>query len=118
MGIEFISSDAPGKWRQDAISRLHPLALGANWGAVTPLVLRSGAQFRAPVPPRLTSAAYTTALTKQRLGGDGIVTPTGTHREQTQIGIFWAYDGTPSLCAPPRLATTRLLFKLPKKTYR
>src|SRR2546430_5801322 len=23
--------------------------------------------------------------------------------EQTQIGIFWAYDGTPSLCAPPRL---------------
>ena len=24
-------------------------------------------------------------------------------REQTEIGIFWAYDGTPSLCAPPRL---------------
>jgi hypothetical protein len=23
--------------------------------------------------------------------------------EQTQIGIFWAYDGTPSLCAPSRL---------------
>src|SRR5262249_60050254 len=23
--------------------------------------------------------------------------------EQTFIGIFWAYDGTPSLCAPPRL---------------
>jgi hypothetical protein len=23
--------------------------------------------------------------------------------EQTGIGIFWAYDGTPSLCAPPRL---------------
>ena len=23
--------------------------------------------------------------------------------EQTAIGIFWAYDGTPSLCAPPRL---------------
>lgn len=23
--------------------------------------------------------------------------------QQTTIGIFWAYDGTPSLCAPPRL---------------
>ena len=28
--------------------------------------------------------------------------PTRT-AEQTEIGIFWAYDGTPSLCAPPRL---------------
>jgi hypothetical protein len=23
--------------------------------------------------------------------------------DQTQIGIYWAYDGTPTLCAPPRL---------------
>ncbi len=23
--------------------------------------------------------------------------------DQTQAGIYWAYDGTPSLCAPPRL---------------
>lgn len=39
----------------------------------------------------------------KRLGGDGIVTPTERTAEQTEIGIFWAYDGTPSLCAPPRL---------------
>ena len=37
------------------------------------------------------------------LGGDGLVTPTTRTAEQTQIGIYWAYDGTPSLCAPPRL---------------
>jgi hypothetical protein len=37
------------------------------------------------------------------LGGDGIVTPTQRTTEQTFIGTFWAYDGTPSLCAPPRL---------------
>ena len=37
------------------------------------------------------------------LGGDGIVTPTERTAEQTVTGIFWAYDGTPSLCAPPRL---------------
>jgi len=48
MGIGFIPSNDPGKWRQDPIS-LNPLALGANWGAVTPFVLSSGAQFRAPV---------------------------------------------------------------------
>jgi hypothetical protein len=37
------------------------------------------------------------------LGGDGIVTPTSRTDEQTFAGTFWAYDGTPSLCAPPRL---------------
>jgi hypothetical protein len=31
------------------------------------------------------------------------VTPTERTDEQTQIGTYWAYDGTPSLCAPPRL---------------
>jgi hypothetical protein len=31
------------------------------------------------------------------------VTPTIRTKEQTQIGIYWAYDGTPSLCALPRL---------------
>jgi hypothetical protein len=36
-------------------------------------------------------------------GGDGFVTPTVRTAEQTQIGTYWAYDGTPSLCAPPRL---------------
>ncbi len=39
----------------------------------------------------------------KRLGGDGIVTPTLRTPEQTEIGTYWAYDGTPSLCAPPRL---------------
>ena len=31
------------------------------------------------------------------------ITPTERTAEQTHIGTFWAYDGTPSLCAPPRL---------------
>src|SRR5262249_54708676 len=39
----------------------------------------------------------------QAFGGDGLVTPTMRTNDQTTIGIFWAYDGTPSLCAPPRL---------------
>src|SRR5438034_6422317 len=52
----------------------------------------------------MTSAAYTDAYNEAKnLGGDGIITPTQRTEEQTFIGTFWAYDGTPSLCAPPRL---------------
>jgi len=103
LGIDWFTSNDVGRWRQDPISLL-PVALGAHWGEVTPFVLRSPSQFRTPAPPALNSAAYTTAYNEVKaLGGDGIVTPTSRTNEQTTIGIFWAYDGTPSLCAPPRL---------------
>ena len=39
----------------------------------------------------------------QRLGGDVTHTPSERSEDQTFAGIFWAYDGRPSLCAPPRL---------------
>ena len=103
VGIEFLTSNDPGKWRQDPIS-LIPLALGAYWGQVKPFVLERSDQFRAPVPPTIDSPNYATAYNEVKtLGGDGILTPTMRTAEQTQIGIYWAYDGTPSLCAPPRL---------------
>ncbi len=103
VGVDFITSNQPGKWRQDPISEL-PLALGAFWSGVKPFVLNSADQFRAPPPPELTSTAYAIAFDQvKRLGGDGIITPTERTAEQTEIGIYWAYDGTPSLCAPPRL---------------
>src|SRR3954468_25060561 len=99
VGVDYFPSDQPGHWRQDPIS-LIPLALGAHWGECLPFVISSTSQFRAPPPPDMTSAAYTAAYNEvKNLGG-----ATGTQRteEQTFIGIFWAYDGTPSLCAPPR----------------
>jgi len=103
VGIDYIPEADPGIWRQDPIS-LHPLALGAKWGEVTPFVLNSPSQFRAPAPPPMNSLEYLIAYNEvKRLGGDGIVTPTQRTNEQTIIGIYWAYDGTPSLCAPPRL---------------
>src|SRR5262249_1851131 len=65
---------------------------------------QSGDQFRAPPPPDLTSAEYAAAFHEVRaLGGDGQATATLRSDEQTRIGIYWAYDGTPSLGAPPRL---------------
>jgi len=103
VGVEFLTSNDPGKWRQDPISMI-PLALGAYWGDVKPFVLERADQFRAPVPPRIDSADYAAAYNEVKtVGGDGVVTPTTRTADQTQIGIFWAYDGTPSLCAPPRL---------------
>jgi hypothetical protein len=101
--IDFICSLQPGFWRQDPISR-HPLALGAHWYRVIPFVLSSAAQFRTPSPPAMTSAEYTAAYNEVKtLGGDGLRTPTTRTAEQTFIGVYWGYDGMPSLCAPPRL---------------
>ncbi len=73
VGMEYIPSDALGKWQQDLISKI-PIALGAYWGGVQPFVLKSSDQFRAPVPPPLDSSEYTAAFDEvKRLGGDGVV---------------------------------------------
>lgn len=103
IGVDYITSNEPGHWRQDPISK-SPLALGAFWGEVRPFVLRSSSQFRVPKQPKLSSAEYAVAFNETKaLGGDGVVTPTIRTDEQSFIGVFWAYDATPSLCAPPRL---------------
>jgi hypothetical protein len=103
MDGEWHVSYEPYHWRQDPISR-GPIALGAYWGHVKPFVLTSASQFRVPPPPPMNSPAYTAAFNEVKsLGGDGAHTPTQRTEEQTQIGIFWAYDGVPTLCAPPRL---------------
>lgn len=103
IGVDYFPSDQPGAWRMDPISN-RPVAMGARWHEVKPFVILSAEQFRAPPPPALTSASYTAAFFEtKKVGGDGVITPTERTPEQTEIGIFWAYDGTPSLCAPPRL---------------
>ena len=103
LGLQFFTSNDAGKWRQDPISQ-SPVALGAFWNQVTPFVLQSATQFRAPQPPGMTSPEYMAAFNEVKfLGGDGVVTPASRTADQTEAGIYWAYDGTPSLCAPPRL---------------
>ena len=103
VGVSYFTSNLAGHWRQDPIS-LIPLALGAHWGECKTFVLQSSQQFRVPPPPAMTSADYATAYNEVKsVGGDGVITPTLRTAEQTFIGTFWAYDGTPSLCAPPRL---------------
>jgi hypothetical protein len=93
----------PGQWQPDP---LHPsqIALDPQWGQVTPFTLQSGNQFQLPPPPSLTSQQYADAYNQVKaLGGDGLTTPTSRTAEQTQIGIFWAYDGSPGVGTPPVL---------------
>lgn len=101
--VEFITSNEPGKWRQDPIG-LMSVALGALWGGVRPFVLESADRFRAPPPPALDSPEYAAAFDEvKRLGGDGVVTPTERTEEQTIAGIYWSYDLTPGPGTPSRL---------------
>ena len=103
VGKDYFPGYAPGQWRPDPVSRIR-IALGANWRRVTPFVLASPSQFRAPPPPALTSEVYARAFNEvKQLGGDGIKTPTRRTREQTAIGFYWAYDGTAWIGTPPRL---------------
>lgn len=95
--------DEPGHWRPDPINPTQE-PLGEEWWHVRPFMMGSAVQFRCPPPPPMDSAEYAAAYEEvQRLGGDGVTTPTERTEEQTEIGIYWAYDGTPTLCAPPRL---------------
>ncbi len=103
VGANYPLHDAPGAWRPDPVSGLQ-VALGAHWDEVEPFVLESADQFRVPPPPALDSPEFAAAFDDvKRVGGDGVVTPTERSDEETFAGIYWAYDGTPSLCAPPRL---------------
>ena len=104
MDSDFHPSEEAGKWRMDPISQI-PVALGAHWGEVEMFSpLRVSSRFRVPPPPAMESAEYAAAFAEvKRLGGDGVNTLTERTQQQTYIAIYWAYDGTPSLCAPPRL---------------
>jgi hypothetical protein len=92
----------PGQWQPDPT---HPKqkALSPDWGNVTPFVIRSSTQFQAP-PPAMNSPQYTAGYAMlTAIGGNGVTTPTTRTAEQTQIGIFWGYDGTPGMGTPPVL---------------
>jgi hypothetical protein len=100
IGRDYFPGNAPGEWEPDPVTQA-PVALGGRWAGVKPFVLNKAEQFRVAPLPGLASEAYAHAYTEvQNLGG---VDSTLRTEEQAQTGVFWAYDGTPTLCAPPRL---------------
>jgi hypothetical protein len=89
-----------GRWQPDPVSQI-PTALGYDWGKVKPFVVKDLLPFRPDAPPKLTDAKYTADFNEvEKLGA----TSSGSRKPlETFVGVFWAYDGTPELCAPPRL---------------
>jgi len=99
----YVSSPEAGFWRKDPLNPNQGV-VGSTWSIVRPFVMESSSQFRLPPPPAISSSEYAEAYNEvKRVGGDGVVTPTERTLDQSASAIFWAYDGTPSLCAPPRL---------------
>ena len=93
----------PGQWTQDPISK-NPIALGYHWDQVKPFIIPSASIFRASPSPALNSVEYMMAFDEVKaLGGDGITTPTVRTADQTEIGIFFGYDGANNIGVPPRL---------------
>ncbi|MGZ5199805.1 MAG: vanadium-dependent haloperoxidase [Telluria sp.] len=101
VGVDYFPSNEPGKWRPDPVTG-STVAGGVTWGDVRPFGVPSVEPFKVPPPPPLTSDLYTRAFYEvKRLGGDGKITPTVRTPEQTFIGIFWSYDGSPGIGTPP-----------------
>ena len=121
----------PRTWHQDPITQLPP-ALGGNWPRVKPFLISTADAFRPGtgmlknvLPPAFNSPEFIQAYKEVKdLGGDpnaalsavrwttqtsrsGAMTPSdpvpADNTNQTFVGIFWGYDGTALLCAPPRL---------------
>jgi hypothetical protein len=92
------------KWRPDPETAANQIALGANWGAVTPFALQNGAQFRAPAFPAPGTAAYRAEYNDVKRIGASEDTAGSTSTARTRfIGNYWGYEGTPLLGVPPRL---------------
>jgi PAP2 superfamily len=108
VGKDYTVHHRVGEWDIDPVSNLK-VALGGRWSEVTPFALKMARQFRAGTPPKpdFSDAGYKKDfIDVHDLGGDPDSpdkTPTNRNDDQTFIGKFFSYDGTPGLCAPPRL---------------
>lgn len=94
----------PRKWSPDPVSKIQT-ALGAKWATVKPFLLTKSDQFRLNEPPGLNDPKYVKAFNEVKDIGRKGEFPKDTSRRdgETFKAVFWGYDGTPNLCAPPRL---------------
>ncbi len=103
LNMPYTPNPLPGYHQPDP---LHPNQgyHAPHWGFVDTFVIGDVTRWLSPPPPDLDSMEYAASLNEVKtLGGNGTTTRTTRTAEQTTIGIFWAYDGTPGLGTPPRL---------------
>lgn len=96
----YVLQALPGHWSPDP---LHPdqTPYADYYGSVKPFVIQSASNFGVSAPPALSSTEYAAAFDEvKELGRKDSVVRT---EEQTNIGIYWGYDGAPGLGVPPRL---------------
>jgi hypothetical protein len=92
----------PGQYAPDPLNPNEPVkAVTPQWGLVRPFVVPNIVDFRSPAPPELMSAAYADAFNDVK--SNGAKNSTTRTPDETEIGIFWGYDGRPGLGTPPRL---------------
>jgi hypothetical protein len=101
--MSYTPTDAPGLHQVDPNNPNQPFH-APQWGLVDTFVIGDAADWLIPPPPALDSQDYTDSYNQVvQYGGDGVTTPTLRNEEQTIIGIYWAYDGTPGIGKPPRM---------------
>ena len=99
----YVPTGAPGKHDVDPVNPGQGF-LDPAWGNVIPFSPVHNFHYVPGAPPSLDSPAYAIAFNDVKsLGGDGITTLTTRTQEQTEIGIFWSYDGSHGIGTPPRL---------------
>jgi hypothetical protein len=98
--VPYFPSPLPGKHRVDPLNPTQPF-LNPGWGLVEPFGVKNVEEFMIPPPPALNSPEYAAAFNEVKsLGEKNSSTRTA---DQTEIGTYWGYDGTPGLGVPPRL---------------
>jgi uncharacterized protein (TIGR03118 family) len=92
--VPYTPGNNPGDWRPTPAA--FAPAQTPQWPFVTPFALDSGAQFRPPPPPALTSAAYTAGFNEVKdFGRQGSTVRTP---QETEVARFWAAAaGTPQI---------------------
>ena len=109
LNMSYTPTMLPGYHRLDPT---HPDQgfVSPGWGKVTPFLLDSGSQFRPSAVVGNTSVSRLAHLNSIRYARDfnevklfGAKNSTARTADQTEIGIFWAYDAAPKIGVPPRL---------------
>src|SRR5262249_32178942 len=93
--VDYTPGTEPGDWQPTPPAYGPPIV--PQWPYVTPFALPSGAQFRPPPPPALTSAEYTAAFNEVKELGS-LDSPTRT-ADQTEAAMFWQGVVTPNTLA-------------------
>ena len=104
-----VYSSAKPRHRADPMNA-QPEPLGAYWGQVKPFAVQNTAHAQVP-PPSYVSANPAASDQKYKDDHDEVMKKGGAPgqqgltrtREETTIGLYWAYDGARNLGTPPRL---------------